>query len=162
MGLEKIIKDGRKLASPLFIATALSLNACSIGALNNREYLDSRVQPSDKQVNEAMKILNVQDVSQLGILRNSKGKIYIMRERDKDLLRLTAGIYCGSINIFIKREEIIMSGYYSQSKNPEPLDSVLKRADKNYDKIITEKEAKDIYKKVLYKRIKESKSNYSN
>lgn len=58
-------------------------------------------------------------------------------------LRALAGVYAGTVQIRRENNQYLISGTYSQIRNPKALIRVLREADVNCDKIITREEERN-------------------
>tara|TARA_Y100000034_G_C6857361_1_gene389830 strand:+ start:873 stop:1319 length:447 start_codon:yes stop_codon:yes gene_type:complete len=95
-------------------------------------------------MNDAMTELNVASPAMISSFPNG----YKTSMGLEGNLRNLAGIFAGTIDVMITKYEngykVVTDGVYSQFEHPEAMNSVLRLADENNDKIITREEVKEL------------------
>lgn len=113
---------------------------------NVRSSLLPQCQPLEySTLQDAQRILRIRNPGFISILPDGyKTSLGISSQ-----LRALAGLYAGTAQIRRENNQYLISGTYSQIRNPEALISVLREADTNCDKIITREEERAQTRRML-------------
>ena len=121
------------------VAGASSLTSCATVSVGDV------VKSSRDPVGYAMKVLEIDDPR---MLNSNLPDGYFSSRLDGMRLQRLAGIYAGTVQAISTKNGYLFDGYYSQFKNPEAMQKVLKDADMNRDHVVTSREVQDLTRKV--------------
>ena len=149
--MEKISRLLRKIGIVLMPLSAISvLNACTpVYSFQNRGIKKENIEEVAKK--ESIIEKRLRPKNQIFVYSNG----CTSSETTRRNLILTAGIYAGTIKVEkTKNGYSIRSGFYDQESNPEAIEWVSKKADKNNDCKVTWEEADSLQKKILNEKSK--------
>ncbi len=161
MEIKGLIKKLKDTIMPYAVAGAIAFGSANFTGCASGNQSAGQNYPSYKK---AMKVLGAKDFSELEYMRT--GGYITSRQLDVSL-RAIAGVYAGTISVNRneetsydgkgKKTTVIKTkaeGSYSEALYPEAMKRVLREADTNRDKIITEKETMDLQSQVFEKYAK--------
>ena len=121
------------------LVTGSIVGAMTLGSLATAQARDYAT------VREAMEVLKVKNPHMISM---NLPQGYKTSKNLEGYLRLLAGIYAGTVQVKKTDKGYSAEGVYSEFKNPEAMERVLREADNYKDKIITRPEIKDLMVKL--------------
>jgi len=138
-----------KKIQPYVIALGIgasALTGCATTQVPNSYTHQTKQETLYEKTKKAMDVLKVKNPTQIKHYPNG----YITLKSEDGNLRTLADIYAGNVEVEKIENGYTANGSYSQFQNPEAMQKILKIADRNSDKIVTDGEVRDLTT-ILYK-----------